>query len=204
MPKKENDIIPENESGSQTNTESSKDFDDPRQAKEFYQIAKKRLLDINGWQDLAGPATAAFQLTDEKGKDVDRIAQENDHFKIDIPGPGPITGEGYDWVKIEAVETRDGEDEEFTAIKVRPAPSPLNNKKDIAHFFNEEATSSFVVKRENNKVTAGVYGRNEKPNTSSGTITDKIRNTAVATGAMSGLSKIQWKSLVNGFLKSAE
>ncbi len=204
MPKKENDIIPENESGSQTNTESSKDFDDPRQAKEFYQIAKKRLLQVNGWQALAGPATAAFQLTDEKGNDVNRIAQENDHFKIDIPGPGPITGEGYDWVKIEAIASHEGEAEEFTAITVRPATNPLNNKKDIAHFFNGEATSSFVVKREKNKVTAGVYGRNEKPNTGSEAVTDKLRNTAVATGAMSGFSKIQWKSLVNGILKSAE
>lgn len=204
MSKKDPDIIPENESGLQSNTESSKTFHDSRQAKEFYQIVKKRLLNVNGWQDLAGPATAKFQLTDEKGKDVDRIVKENDHFKIDIPGPGPLTGEGYDWVKIEAIETREGENEEFTAIKVRPATSPLNTKKDIAHFFNEEATSSFVVKREKNKVTAGVYGRNEKPNTGSETITDKVRNTAVATGAMSGFSKIQWKSLVNGILKSAE
>ena len=202
MSKKENDIIPQNESGLQTNTESSKDFDDVRQAKEFYQIARKRLLQVNEWQALAGPATAAFQLTDEKGKEVKRLPQENDHVKIDIPGPGPATGEGYDWVKIEAIESYEEEAEEFIAIKVRPAPNPLNNKKDIAHFFNGEATSSFVVKREKNKVTAGVYGRNEKPNTNSEATTDKVRNTAVAAGAMSGFSKIQWKSLVNGFLKS--
>jgi hypothetical protein len=202
MPKEENDIIPENESGLQTNTESSKDFDDARQAKEFYQIAKNRLLHVNEWQGLAGPATAAFQLTDERGKDLERVVQENDHFKIDIPGPGPITGEGYDWVKVEAIESYEGEAEEFTAITVRPATNPLNNKKDIAHFFNGEATSSFVVKREKNKVTAGVYGRNEKPNTNAEAATDKVRNTAVAAGAMSGFSKIQWKSLVNGFLKS--
>lgn len=202
MFKKENDIIPENESGLQTNTESSKDFDDARQAKEFYQTAKNRLLHVNEWQDLAGPATAAFQLTDEKGNDVNRIAQENDHFKIDIPGPGSGVGEGYDWVKVEAIASHEGEAEAFTAITVRPAPNFLSHKKDIAHFFDAEATSSFVVKRDRNKVTAGVYGRNEKPNINSETTTDKIRNAAVAVGAMSGFSKMEWKSLVKGFLKS--
>ncbi len=203
MSNKENDSIPKNESGLQTDTESSRDFDDARQAEEFYQIAKKRLLHVNEWQGLAGPATAGFSLTDENGKEVDRAVQEGDHFKIDIPGPGPASGEGYDWVKVEAIVSQEGEAEAFTAITVRPAPNPLSHKKDIAHFFSGEATSSFVVKREKNKVTAGVYGRNEKPNTSSETTTDKVRNTAVAAGAMSGFSKIQWKSLVNGILKSA-
>ena len=84
-----------------------------------------------------------------------------------------------------------------------PAASPsvtLNTKNDIAHFFSDEATSSFVVKREKNRVIAGVYGRNEKPNTDSETLTDSIRNTAMAAGALSGFSKIQWKSLVAGLL----
>ena len=58
-----------------------------------------------------------------------------------------------------------------------------------------------MVKREHTTVTAGVYGRNEKPNTKAETITDKARNTAVATGAITGFAKLQWKSLVNGLVK---
>jgi hypothetical protein len=45
-----------------------------------------------------------------------------------------------------------------------------------------------------------VYGRNEKPNTKAETAVDKARNTAVATGAISGFAKLQWKSLVNGLV----
>jgi len=84
---------------------------------------------------------------------------------------------------------------------VRPATNPKNERKDIAHFFSEASTSSFIVKRDGNKITAAVYGRNEKPNTNTEKVTDKIRNAAIAAGAISGLSKLQWKSLVNGLVK---
>jgi hypothetical protein len=58
-----------------------------------------------------------------------------------------------------------------------------------------------MVKREHNKVTAAVYGRNEKPNTKTETVTDKARNAAIAGGAVTGFSKLQWKRLVNGLIK---
>ena len=167
-------------------------------AKEFFEKVKQRLLHINNWQQYAGSATADFQLTDEKGNAVNRFPQKGDHFKIDIPGPGSKTGEGHDWVHIEAIE----ENENFLGIRVRPSSNPKNEKEDVAHFFSEETTSSFIVKRESKKITAGVYGRNEKPNTNTETLTDKLRNTPVAAGAISGFSKLQWKSLVNSLVKN--
>lgn len=200
MDKKENAPVPGQQSGIETNTEHVKEFETPFQAKQFYQVARERLLNVNEWRRLAGQG-AHFQVTDQQGKEADRPVQKNDHFKIDIPGPGNASGDGYDWVQIEAIDAGASNDEEFTAIRVRPATNPLNRKKDIAHFFSDEATSSFVVKRENNRVIAGVYGRNEKPNTDSETLTDSIRNAAMAVGAFSGFSKLQWKSLVAGLLK---
>ena len=80
-----------------------------------------------------------------------------------------------------------------------PANS-LNDNPDIAHFFSEDSSSSFSVKREGNRIIAGVYGRNEKPNVDAESVVDKIRNTAVAAGAISGFAKIQWKSLVNSLV----
>jgi hypothetical protein len=190
-------IIPENKEGTQTNTERSIEFATEEESKQFFQIAKKRLLDVNHWHKIAGNATADFQLTDEEGKPVNRTAKEGDHFKIDIPGPGSITGEGNDWVKIESIQ----EDENYIGIRVRPASNPTKERKDIAHFFNDNSTSSFIIKKEGKKITAGVYGRNEKPNTKTETVVDKIRNATVATGAISGFSKLQWKSLVNGLIE---
>jgi hypothetical protein len=197
----QNNIIPSQDSGIQTNTESSEELATEKEAKEFYVTVCKRLMDINNWQQYAGKATASFQLTDNSGNEVKRDPQKGDHLKIDIPGPGSMSGEGFDWVQIEAIEKDHDENTQCTAIRVRPATSPLNEKEDVAHFFSDDTTSTFMVRQEGKKVIAGVYGRNEKPNTNTETTIDKIRNTAIATGAITGFSKIQWKSLVNGLVK---
>jgi len=196
----EKEIVPPHVSGIQTNTESYKEFETEQEAKDFYLVARERLLDINHWQDIAGKATASFQLTDSNGKEVSKEVQKGDHFKIDIPGPGSDSGQGYDWVKVEAVEQNNSGDSQWTAIRVRPATNPLNDNKDVAHFFSDETTSTFIVWQEGMKVTAAVYGRNEKPNTDTQASIDTIRNSAIAAGAISGFSKVQWKSLVNGLV----
>jgi hypothetical protein len=202
MLQKQNEIIPEQQTGQSTNTESEVECNTIEEAKAFFRIVKERLLNVNNWHKIAGKATADFQLTDENGNAINRHAQSGDHFRIDIPGPGTQSGDGYDWVRIEVVDEEHNTNEECQIIRVRPATNPTNEKQDVAHFFSDEATSSFMVKRENNKVIAGVYGRNEKPNTHAESLVDKVRNTAVATGAITGFSKIQWKSLVNGLVKN--
>jgi len=191
------EVIPEHNKGIQTNTESSIELSTEQEAQQFYEEAKQRLLAINSWHQYAGNASADFLLTDHKGNRINRSPQKGDHFKIDIPGPGTVTGDGHDWVQVEAIE----ENENSIGIRVRPVTNPTNERKDVAHFFSEEATSSFIVKRDGKKITAGVYGRNEKPNTNTENLKDKIRNTAMAAGAISGFSKLQWKSLVNGLVK---
>jgi len=193
------EVVPEHNEGIQTNTESSIELSTEQEAQQFFNEVKQRLLNINNWHHYAGSGSAHFLLTDDKGNAVHRPPQQGDHFKIDVPGPGTITGEGHDWVQIEAIE----EDKESIGIRVRPATNPTNERRDVAHFFSEDATSSFIIKREGNKITAGVYGRNEKPNTNTETLKDKIRNAAMATGAISGFSKLQWKSLVNGLIEKS-
>ena len=192
----ETSLIPDNEEGIQTNTESSVTLNSNQDALIHFKKVIERLLHINRWHDLAGTATANFQLTNNKGNEVEREVQQGDHLRIKIPAPGSVTGDGYDWVMVEAIEVL----ENCVAIRVRPASNPKNNKEDVAHFFDASATSSFVVKMDGNTITAGVYGRNEKPNTDAETMVDKVRNTAIASGAIAGFSKIQWKSLVNGLI----
>ncbi len=194
-------MVPDQQSGIESNTENSVILSNEAEAKGFFQMVRERLLQVNNWHQIAGKATADFKLTDKKGNDVQRTVQQDDHFKIDIPGPGPRTGDGFDWVQVEAVEETGDADGECVAVRVRPATNPLNDRHDVAHFFSDEATSSFIVRRDGTKITAGVYGRNEKPNTKAETIVDKVRNTTIGTGAVSGFSKLQWKSLVTGLLK---
>jgi hypothetical protein len=200
MDNPEKDMVPENEQGAKTDTFYAVDLKSLEEAKRMYEAAKHRLLNISAWHTYAGTGTADFKLTDQQGNLVQRLAQERDHFQIEIPGPGSKTGDGFDWVQIESIEENHTEDCEFTAIKVRPATNPNNRDSAIAHFFDENASSTFIVKREGLTLNAEVHGRNEKLNTNTENIVDKARNIMVAAGAMLGFSNIQWKSLTRGLL----
>ncbi len=199
-------VVPEHEKGKRTDIESTKTMNTRSEALQEFDACKQRLLNVNNWSRISGKGSATFNLTDGKGIEIDKDAVEvGDYFKIDVPGPGTATGDGFDWVHVEKVETlldEDG-DKESLVITVRPATNPQNRKEDIAHFFTDEATSSFVVERSGLTITAGVHGRNEKPNTDAEAATDMARNVMMAFGAIVGFSEAQWKKLVDGILNKA-
>lgn len=199
----ERDIVPEQKTGKEVNTEHVLSLENKESAQQLFRTAMQRLLNVNQWEDLCGIGSANFQLTDPNGHEVERSAQEGDHFKIDIPGPGSVEGRGYDWVRIEKIEEDNDlqADSESIAVRVRPATNPTTPGNEVAHFFNDEATSSFVVEREGSVVTAGVYGRNEKPNTGIKNLVDKARNAVVGLGAISGISSVQWHKLAKGLIE---
>jgi hypothetical protein len=194
-------IIPDNNTGATSDTSHEVVASDAIASQTLFDSAKHKLLDVNNWHKYCGTGSAVFQLTDEKGKNVYRSAQLGDHFQIDIPGPGTSTGEGNDWVQIEAIEHTSDNDKEVLAMRVRPTGNPQNTKKDVAHFFTDEASSTFSVTRQGNKIIAAVNGRNERPNTKADKLIDKVRNVIIAAGAIAGLNKPQWKSLVKGLLE---
>lgn len=198
--------LPEKEEGAQKDIEERVEAKTVEEAKQLFEIAKSRLLNVNNWDKICGKASADFKLTDEKGQEVEGVPKVGYHFKIDIPGPGGATGKGFDWVRVEAIEENENknEDEEFLIMRVRPSDNPLIPNDDVAHFFSDKATSNFLVFREKNVVSAAVLGRNEIANTNkTSSFIDKLRNAVVGTGALGGLSNPQWKSLVNGVLNKA-
>lgn len=193
--------IPEQKEGGQTDTDASIQLNTPEQAKQFFNLACSRLLDVNNWQKVCGSDATHFALINAEGKSVDRDAAEGDYFRIDIPGPGNRAGEGYDWVRVEEVKFHTGDEEEMCCIRVRPTEAPVNKDHDVAHFFKDKATSTFMVTRTGNTVTAGVHGRNEKPNTDTHRLTDNVRNALVGTASRLGFSLPQWKMLVEGLVR---
>ncbi len=195
--------LPEKEEGAQKDIEAKVETGTVEEAKKLFERAKKRLLYVNDWDKICGKASAVFTITDEEGQEVEGTPKVGFHFKIDIPAPGTKTGEGFDWVRVEAIEENENvnEDSEFLVMRVRPSSNPSTAGNDVAHFFSDKATSNFLVLREKNVVTAAVLGRNEVANTKNTTgLLDKLRNAIVGTGAAGGLSNPQWKSLVNGVL----
>ncbi len=193
----EKEIVPGQHEGGKSNTESHKDFSSEEEAKEFFHKVADRLMNVNEWHTYAGKLTADFTLTDAAGNPVQRPVEKGDHFRIDIPGPGTTTGDGYDWVQVEEIV----KEKDSVSILARPATNPTNDRKDVAHFFSYAATSTFMVSLKGKTVKAAVFGRNEKPNTDAEKAADNLRNAAIATAAVGGFSKLQWKSLVEGLMK---
>ena len=198
--------IPHQEVGNKLDTAETISTSSQEDAQKLFSLAVERLLDVNNWEKIAGVFSAKFRLTDEGGRKISGPAQPGYHFKIDVPGPGPVAGEGYDWVKVEALddERNPSGNEESVTLRVRPSPDPENSKPDTAHFFKDYATSSFRVERKGLEVTASVHGRNELPNTATHNKIDTVRNALVGTGAVSGIAAPQWKGLVHGILSGIE
>ncbi len=194
-------LVPPQEEGSKSDTAHSVTMKTEDEARELFDMAKNRLLDIANWDKLCGLVTGKFHLTDSQGNQINGLAKVNDYLKIDVPGPGSETGHGFDWVRVEAIEEDNPDsDSEELVMKVRPASNPNNNDDNTAHFFKEEATSTFIVKREKNIVSAEVHGRNELANVKQDSPLDKLRNALTALSAMLGFSSTQWKKLVKGLV----
>ncbi len=95
-------------------------------------------MDVNNWENISkGIIKAAFKLCDSYGNEVERLPQEGDYFKIDIPGPGSVDGEGYDWVKIENIFTGADTitDTDLSGLTLGRLHVRLITKKQLLIFF---------------------------------------------------------------------
>jgi hypothetical protein len=196
-------IIPVNTVGKENDLSFSRTTESLEKAVDCFTRAYKRLLNPPVWHELAGKFSAEFRLVNPAGKEAERLATVGDFFMVDLPGPGPKAGSGYDWVKVASIidETNENAEEEMFAMKLQPAPNPGTASNETAHFFKAGASSTFIITRKGLTVTASYHGRNEVPNAGTGSALDNIRNAAVATGAALGLSEAQWSALCKGFLE---
>ena len=194
-------LVPDQQVGVQKKSSETADFDSVAAARQFFQVARKRLLDINNWQHICSGLSSTFILRDAQGQSIaHRLPEVGDYVQIDVPGPGPDAGDGHDWVQIEAIDDRPDEADEVTSMRFRPVSSPLNSQPDVAHFLDDGATSTFLVSRTGTSVTADILGRNEEANTETDNLLDKVRNIATAVGAWLGFADVQWKSLAKALV----
>lgn len=193
--------VPAQYVGSEMNAVEKIELASEAEAVYFFSIVKERLLDVNRWTEVAGGGMSDFFLTDNAGNLVQRKATGGDYIRIDIPGPGPQSGGGYDWVTIEEIKLQVLDDAEVLSMTARPSANPTTGSEDTAHFLTDQATSTFQVKRIGRVIYAEEHGRNELSNTDTEIPLDNIRNTFVGWGAKIGFSYPQWKALVIGLLK---
>jgi len=197
-------IVPPQVTGKDVEADASIELDNDTAAIDFYEIAKKRLLDVNQWHELAGLISAKFQLTDENGNELHDEVQQGNYIRVDIPGPGSKEGDGYDWVFVEELSEVAFENIQSIGFRVRPSTNPKEGSEHIAHFYDPAATSNFMISREGIVVTATIIDRNIKPNDDAESVTDKIRHTVAGMAAIGSFSKMQWQNLAEGLIKKEE
>jgi hypothetical protein len=194
-------IVPAQYTGEEIIADSDAELKDGSEALTFYYVVKERLLNVNNWHKLAGFLSAQFQVVDKDGREVKRNVQKGDYVRVDIPGPGSKEGEGFDWVHVEDLKEVTGDAVQSIGFRVRPTANPLNKSDHIAHFYDDIATSSFIVTKEESKVIATIIDRNLKPNDDTESLSDKLRHTVVGRTAINSFSKIQWKNLAKGLVE---
>ncbi len=195
-------IVPDNNVGKAVDLSESVTENNTEEAIKTFNRACKRLQNPATWHELSGTLSAKFSLADHNGHSPHRLVELNDLLLINIPGPGPAAGDGYDWVQVETLtDDADKTADESFGMVLRSAANPANPEGGVAHFFGSGATSTFVITRKENTVTASYHGRNETPNTKDVKLGDKIRNTVVAAAALAGFSELEWKALIKGFLQ---
>ena len=196
----ENTFIPIHKKGKQLDLEHSVTKNAVDDAGELYRAACRRLLYPFLWHDLAGIGTAEFNIY-EKESNGSKPLEINDHLVINIPGADLIKTESHDWVIVEDIKQNVIKQADASiGLKLRACAAPGTPEDSTDHFFTEAATSTLIIKRIENVVTASYHGRNEQPNIETGDIVTNIRNGVVALGAIIGLSKMQWAALIKGLL----
>jgi hypothetical protein len=199
-----NEVVPKQLSGQSSFTYSRINCRNNSHAKECYRIAAQRLCNVNQWHAYAGKPSATFQLFDETGNAVNRLAQKDDYLQINIPGPdNPDTG-GGDWVQVMQTGEKSAGEQQLTFITVKTAANPLVRTVTPTHFFDQPATSTFVIYRKQLTIMAAVFGRNEHSNLKSPRLFTRIRNWLFYIGALFGLANLQWKALTHGLLQVKE
>lgn len=194
-------VVPVQKKGARSNTNYAIRTSSEKEARDLFQNARLNLLNVNGWHSLAGSG-ASFQLVNKNGEEIFTLVEKGNYVRIRIPGlPPSDAGNGDEWVLVEKVEEGKMKYHEYAIVRVRPAVPPFAEKKETAHFFSKESTSSFSVIRNNNKITVSVMGRNETPNTDTANPLTWVRNVMIAIGAMIGLNKPQWKKLAKGIAR---
>ena len=199
-----NEVVPKQMSGQASFTYSRITCRNNYHVKDSYRIAAERLCNVNRWQTYAGQSTASFQLFDETGNSIYRPVQKGDYLRIDIPGPDNPDTDGGDWVQVMEVGERSGNEQALTFITVKTTTNPLVHTVGPSHFFDQPATSTFVIYRKQLTLMAAVFGRNEHSNLKSPKLFTRIRNWFVYIGAQLGLANVQWKALTHGLLNVKE
>jgi len=192
--------VPAQRKGAFHNTESLKCFESNGVASQVFESVRNKFFNINDWATYCHHTFANFKLFNCNKEPVFRKPEKGDFVRIHITA---YPGSSYFWVTIQDIINDNTVDVQRSLIVFRPSHDPGIKQEYIEHFYSRHSSSTFIVIRENKKITVAVYGRNETPNFDTGFI-NKIKNTFTALLAIVGFSKIQWKIFTDAIINIDE
>ena len=171
----------------------------------YFEELQLRLKAVNQWHSFSAKIKAKFFLIDSETSQITTDLKVGNLIKIDIPGPGSPSGNGYDWTEIIDIQMGiENTESPFFAFTIRPCPAPDSNEETVAHFYNKESTNTFIVRRIGTCLYAEVHGRNQIENTSDAPLLDIVRNKAVAIGSKFGIGSLNWIGFASALLDPFE
>lgn len=176
-----------------THFSSERDYPDEQLASEAFTQSVRKLFAVNDWSSLPG-ITSAFHVYDAKGlpKSTGRLLV-GDYVRIDLPGPTP-----ENWVVITDIGNTDDQAELTVKPSHNPRTAASETEKPVEHFFGGEASSTFRVERQGNRIIASEIGRNERINNEGSEAGDRpVINTLIAEGGWAYFQRVQWKKLTD-------
>ncbi len=171
-------------------------FPESAEAENFFNYLKQKLFRIENWEASAG--LSGYEHFDENGKvSREKPLAVGDFIRLTMYGSGK-----NDWVKI--INIFDEPDE--VVLTVQPSFNPTEKAPDknvTSHFFTDESTNNFCLRRKNEIISFCVIGLSEKSNTEDTKNTiETIRNFATANlGRYLGIQKGEWKIFCENFLE---
>lgn len=176
---------------------ASREFADAAAAEKTFRLLREKLFRIERWNDESSAMT--FALFDGGGEPIaNKPAAVGDFVRITMPGTGK-----HDWVKIVDVFESSNE----TILTVQPTFDPTAASPDesvVSHFFTDESTNNFCLRRTGARVEMYVVGLNEATNTAeTKNIIESARNLATANiGHYFGFQTAEWTTFCNNFLEN--
>jgi hypothetical protein len=164
-------------------------------ASELFSKATHRLLNIRKWHTLPCSLLTELKLTDHNGFQVDRQVHENDYFIVNNSN-----GDG-EWIKVERVffQCDPSGRREVLTLRARPSCNPQVGGEEQMRQSN-----TFKVTRQGVNITVSVYGKNEEDGHSKAhsEFERDAERPDVTVGAIPGVARVHWRSLVNGILST--
>ena len=170
--------------------QSERTFSSETAASQAFDEAVDRLFHVDAWSNLS-TFTADFTLHDAQGMPKPNSTPAiSDYILIQLPGPLP-----ENWVRVvDRVQ-----EENRAAFVVRPSHNPQqNNPQTIAHFFDGQAISTFMVERTGTTLTAFEIGVAESINNQGVQAGDRAAvNVLIAETGWLFYQQVQWKTLTD-------